>query len=135
MIKITIAYPRIADRAFDHDYFLNRHLPRLFDLVGDAVKRATVERGVDAAPWPAADYEMICSLECETREAFETAFFPYVEDLQDDMEYCGGAPPTIQVSEIVLERAWRSAASSPERGEVHRLRRPSTERIVIAAAG
>lgn len=112
MIKITIAYPRVAGRAFDHDYFFNRHLPRLLDRVGDAVKRTTVERGVDAAPWPEAEHEVVCRLECETREAFEAAFFPHIEELQDDMDRCGGAPPAIQLGETVFDQAARLPAPS-----------------------
>lgn len=128
MIKITIAYPRVSGRAFDHDYFFNRHLPRLLELVGGAVRRVTVERGVDAPAWPHADHEMICCLECETREAFEAAFFPHIEDLQDDMERCGGAAPTIQVSEIVLDRAAREAQPRRPDARLHHLCTPRSGR-------
>lgn len=133
MIRITIAYPKLEGRVFDHDYLLHRHLPRLFDLVGEALVRATVERGVDAAPWPTAEHEMVCVLECESLAAFEAAFFPYVEDLQDDMECCGGVP-TIQVSEVVLERIWRRAGMPTNTGEIYRRRRSASEPTRLAAA-
>ena len=135
MIKITIAYPRVAGRAFDHDYFLDRHLPRLLDRVGHAVRRTTVERGVDAAPWPDAEHELVCSLECESREAFEAAFFPHIEELQDDMERCGGAPPSISLAETVFEQAARETGISRPMVQLHRLRAPSGACAKVAARG
>ncbi len=136
MIKITIAYPRVSGRAFDLDYFFNRHLPRLLDLTRPAVTRVTVERGVNAPAWPHADHEVICSLECETREAFEAAFFPHIEEVQDDMERCGGASPTIQVSEIVLDRAAREAPSRRQDAQLHHLCPPGRAgNLAIATAG
>jgi uncharacterized protein (TIGR02118 family) len=136
MIKITIAYPRVSGRAFDHDYFFNRHLPRLINVTGDAVKSVTVERGVDAPAWPLAEHELICSLECETRETFEAAFFPQIEALQDDMERCGGATPTIQVSEIVLHRAAREGAIRKQPSQLHHLSPPCPGgALAIATAG
>lgn len=134
MIRITIAYPKLDEQVFDHDYFLHRHLPRLFDLVGEALVRATVERGVDAAPWPSAEYEVICTLECERLETFEAAFFPYIEDLQDDMECCGGMP-TIQVSEVVLERSWSRATPAANTGGGPRQRPPVCGLTPMAAVG
>lgn len=125
MIKITIAYPRVSGRAFDHDYFFNRHLPHLLDVAGDAVTRVTVERGVDAPAWPEAQHEVICSLECESRETFEAAFFPQIEELQDDMERCGGAAPTIQVSEIVLHPAARAGTPRKQQSRPHHRCPPS----------
>lgn len=104
MIRITIAYPRVEDRAFDHDYFSQQHLPRLLDRVGHAVTRLSVERGLDALPWPDAEHEVVCSLECEDLKAFEAAFFPHIDELQDDLDRCGGAPPTIHVGEVVVDR-------------------------------
>lgn len=119
MIKITIAYPKVSGRAFDHDYFFNQHLPHLVEIAGAAVKRITVESGVDAPAWPRAEHELICSIECESREAFEAAFFPHIEDLQDDMERCGGAAPTIQISEVVFEHAAREALPRKRDARLH----------------
>ena len=105
MIKVTISYPRIANCAFDHDYFITHHLPLLVDRVGSAATHMTVDRGLSVAPWPDADSEVICAFTCESQEVFEAAFFPHMEELQDDMDRCGGGSPVIQLSKVVLDRA------------------------------
>lgn len=136
MIKITIAYPRVWGRTFDHDYFFNRHLPRLLDVVGAAAARVTVEREINAPAWPKADHDVICSVECETREAFEAAFFPHMEELQDDMERCGGAAPTIHISEIVLDQAVGEAPARRQEARLHHLCPPMRGGgLAVAAAG
>jgi len=118
MIRVTIAYPRVAAAGFDHDYYFNRHLPLLIRRIGTAAARMTVERGVNAAPWPDALHEVVCTFVCESREAFEAAFFPHIEELQDDMDRCGGGAPLILISDIVVD--WPladndSTASAPLR--------------------
>jgi len=113
MIRVTIAYPRVAAASFDHDYYFNRHLPLLIRRIGAAATRMTVERGVNAAPWPDAPHEVVCTFVCESREAFEAAFFPHIEELQDDMDRCGGAAPLILISDIVVDRPLADNDSSP----------------------
>lgn len=108
MIRVTISHPRVAHVAFDHDYYFNRHLPLFTRRIGGAVNSITVDRGLSAPPWPDTPYEVVCSIVCESREAFEAAFFPHIEELQDDMDRCGGGPPLIQISDVVMDR-WFSA--------------------------
>ena len=109
MIRVTISYPRMPGVAFDHEYFFNRHLPRLVECVGSAAQRMTVDRGLGVSPWPEASHEVVCSFVCDSREVFERAFFPHIEELQDDMELCGGDAPLIQLSEVVFDQACKAA--------------------------
>lgn len=104
MIRVTITYPKVEDLAFDHDYYFNCHLPLFVERVGAAARRMTVDRGISIAPWPDAPHEVVCSFVCESRETFEAAFFPHIEELQDDMDRCGGGAPVINVSDIVIDR-------------------------------
>jgi uncharacterized protein (TIGR02118 family) len=115
MIRVTISYPKVADAAFDHGYYFNHHLPLMMERVGSAAIRLTVDRAISAPPWPDALHEVVCTFICASREAFEAAFFPHLEELQDDMDRCGGAAPLIHVSDIVFDQPCAGAMATPPR--------------------
>ncbi|MEE9574256.1 MAG: EthD family reductase, partial [Candidatus Neomarinimicrobiota bacterium] len=46
MIKVSAFYPSGDNNTFDMDYYLNKHIPMVAGLLGDAVKGATVEKGL-----------------------------------------------------------------------------------------
>jgi uncharacterized protein (TIGR02118 family) len=105
MIKITILYPKTEGGRFDLDYYLGTHMPLSISLLGPAMQSITVERGVSPGqPWPDATFHAIASFVCESREAYEQAFFPHMETLQADMPNYTDIAPVIQVSEIALEK-------------------------------
>ena len=110
MIRVTFAYPRVAGRDFDHDYFVDRHMPLVVDRLGSVALRLEIERGIDGASWPDASHEIVCAFVCDTQAEFEAAFFPHVEELQDDMDRCGVGEPVIQISQILVDRAMDTGA-------------------------
>jgi uncharacterized protein (TIGR02118 family) len=106
MIKVTILYPNAPGSRFDFDYYLNVHMPLSIKLLGPAMRSVMVERGVSpGAPWPDHPYAAICSFVCESREAYEQAFFPHAERLQGDIPNYTDVAATIQLSEIMIEHA------------------------------
>ena len=58
MIKVSVLYPNGEGKSFDMDYYCNTHVPMVGGLLGDAVKGATVEKGLGGG---APDYEDISS--------------------------------------------------------------------------
>jgi uncharacterized protein (TIGR02118 family) len=104
MIKVTILYPKTEGSTFDFDYYLNTHMPLSIARLGSAMSAITVERVVDpGAPWPTPAYVAICSFACESREAYEAAFFPHMTELQGDIPNYTDSEPVVLVSEIEID--------------------------------
>jgi len=103
MIKVTILYPNRPGSRFDHDYYLNTHMPLSVKRLGAAMRSITVQRGVNAPPWPEPTYAAICEFVCDSRDAYEQAFFPHMAELQGDMANFTDVEAVVQLSEIVLE--------------------------------
>lgn len=105
MVRVSVFYPNKPGARFDFDYYLSTHMPMSLRLLGQAIKSVSIERGVTAPePWAPPTYVALCHFECESREAFEAAFFPNAAALQGDMPNYTDIVPMIQLSEIALAR-------------------------------
>jgi len=49
MIKVSVLYQNIEGKKFDMDYYCNTHIPMVKELLGVALKGATVEKGLGGA--------------------------------------------------------------------------------------
>ena len=49
MIKVSVLYPHAEGYTFDMGYYTGKHLALVSGLLGDAVKGATVEKGLGGA--------------------------------------------------------------------------------------
>jgi uncharacterized protein (TIGR02118 family) len=106
MIKVSILYPNKPGGRFDFDYYVSTHMPMSLRLLGAAIRGVSIERGLTAPePWAAPAFTVLCHFVCESREAFEAAFFPHAAVLQADMARCTDIVPVIQISEIALARS------------------------------
>lgn len=103
MIKVTILYPRTPGSRFDDDYYLTKHMPLSAARLGAAMRAITVERPVASPPWPEPAYWAICTFVCDSREAYEQAFFPHMEELQGDIQNYTDVTAIVQLSEVVFE--------------------------------
>ncbi|KRB52667.1 EthD family reductase [Phenylobacterium sp. Root700] len=104
MIKVTILYPNTPGSKFDFDYYLSVHMPLSIARLGAAMTSITVERVVDpGAPWPSPQYTAICSFICESRAAYEAAFFPHMAELQADIPNYTDTEQVVLVSEIAID--------------------------------
>ena len=45
MINVSVMWPKSDDATFDHDYYLQTHIPMLVELLGDTLKKVEVDRG------------------------------------------------------------------------------------------
>jgi len=48
MIKVSVFYPSGEGKTFDMDYYCNKHIPFVQQLIGDTCKKAEVEQGFRA---------------------------------------------------------------------------------------
>jgi hypothetical protein len=46
MIDVTIMWSNAVDATFDHDYYLQKHIPMLGELLGDKLKKVEVASGI-----------------------------------------------------------------------------------------
>lgn len=105
MIRISILYPHTAGGRFDHDYYETVHIPMALDLLGEAVRSVSVERGiVPGPPWPTPTYTAICHFVCESLEAYQRALLPHMARLQADLANYSDRAAVLQVGEITIDR-------------------------------
>ena len=103
MIIVSILYPNEAEKTFDMAYYLNRHIPRVNDKIGDALKGRTVEQGLSGLePGIAPAYVAMSHLWFDSVEAFQNAFVDHEEEIRADIINFTDIKPTIQISEVKI---------------------------------
>ena len=103
MIKVSVLYPNGEGNKIDLDYYCNQHVAMVGGLLGDAVKGATVEKGLGgAAPDSPATYAAIGNLYFESMESFQKSFGPNAEKIMADLPNFTNIEPVIQISEVMV---------------------------------
>ena len=101
MIKVGVFYPVTAK--FDWDYYLNKHMPMVGKLLGSALKKAEVEKGLGGTgPGAPATYAAICTMQFDSVDAFQNAFGPHAREIMGDIANYTDAKPVVQVSEVKM---------------------------------
>jgi len=102
MIKVTVMWPNSDDATFDHEYYLQKHIPMLGELLGDKLKRVEVDRGVGGLePGAPPPYVAITNLHFDSVDDFQMAFGPNVEKITGDEPNFTNIPVKVQISEVV----------------------------------
>ncbi|MBC8756855.1 EthD family reductase [Kordia sp. YSTF-M3] len=102
-IKVSVVYPNSAGKKFDMDYYCNTHLPMVGALLGDALKGATVEKGIGGgAPGSLAPYAGMGNMYFNSVADFENAFGPNADKIMGDLPNFTNIEPIIQVSEVMV---------------------------------
>jgi uncharacterized protein (TIGR02118 family) len=105
MIKVSVMYPYKPDARFDTDYYANRHMPMLKELMGPACLYYSVDHGVSAGrPGTPAAYVAMCHIHCDSVEAFNASFGPHAKKIMADLPNYTDLQPIMQVSEVLVER-------------------------------
>jgi uncharacterized protein (TIGR02118 family) len=103
MTKVSVIYPHGEDKTFDMEYYLNKHLPLVGGLMGDALKGASVEQGLGgAAPGSPAPYAGVGTMYFDSPEAFGAAFGPHAGTIMGDLPNFTNIEPIVQVSKVLL---------------------------------
>ena len=103
MIKVSVVYPNGEGKTFNMDYYTTKHLPAVSLLLGDALKGATVEKGLGGgAPGSIAPYAAMGNMYFNTIEEFQKAFGPNAEKIMADIPNFTNIEPVIQISEVIL---------------------------------
>jgi uncharacterized protein (TIGR02118 family) len=102
MIKVSVLYPYQENARFDHDYYRDTHLPLVSTLMGEGLRKFTIDKGVSGGlPGTQPPYIGMCHLFCESFEIFQKSFGPHAEKIYQDIGNYTDIAPVIQVSEIV----------------------------------
>jgi uncharacterized protein (TIGR02118 family) len=103
MIKVSVFYPNGGDNTFNMDYYCNKHVPMVAGLLGDAVKGATVEKGLAGGTSEApAEYAAIGNLYFNSIEAFEKSFGANSDAIMADLPNYTNSEPVLQISEVMI---------------------------------
>lgn len=103
MIKVSAFYPNGDGKKFDMDYYVNKHVPLVAGLCGDAIKGATIENGIaGGAPESAAPYAAMGNLYFDSISAFENSFGANMDTIMADIPNYTDIEPVIQISEVVV---------------------------------
>jgi uncharacterized protein (TIGR02118 family) len=75
MIDVTIMWSNADDATFDHDYYLQKHIPMLGELLGDKLKKVEVASGIGGLePGAPPPYVAITHLYFDSVGAFQDGF-------------------------------------------------------------
>ncbi len=103
MIKVSVFYPHEQGKSFDMDYYLNKHIPMVQEMMGEALKGGAVEEGLSGAePGSPPSYFAMGHLYFDTVESFQSAFGPHAEAILGDVPNYTGVQPMVQISEVRL---------------------------------
>jgi uncharacterized protein (TIGR02118 family) len=103
MIKVSVLYQNIEGKKFDMDYYCNTHIPMVKELLGVALKGATVEKGLGGAVTASkAVYIAMGNMYYNSIKDFQTAFGPNAKQIMGDLPNFTNIEPIIQISEVLI---------------------------------
>ncbi len=101
MVKVTILYPNGDGKTFDMDYYANKHMPMLVNVLGDSLKLIKIDKGIAGrAPDEPIPYLAIGYLYFDTLSAYQNAFAPNAEKIVGDIPNYTNIQPVVQISEV-----------------------------------
>lgn len=103
MVRATVLYPHAAGKRFDFDYYTQRHLPVVGQLLGGALLSATAERGLSGGmPGAEPAFTAIAQMTFDSVEALQAALAAHGPALMADIPNFTDIQPVIQMSEVLL---------------------------------
>lgn len=102
MIKVSVMYLNAPGGKFDHDYYRDRHMPMVKELMGDTLVSYAIDKGLSGgAPDSAPTYAAIGHLISESLEQFQKGFLPNQKAMADDVKNYTDLAVSMQISEII----------------------------------
>jgi uncharacterized protein (TIGR02118 family) len=97
MIRVTILYPKGADKKFDMDYYADKHMK---GLIADKVKPVRIEIDKPVATGQEPAFAAIGHLYFNSLEEFQQGFASAAGEVMADIPNYTDIQPQIQISEI-----------------------------------
>jgi uncharacterized protein (TIGR02118 family) len=102
MFKVSVTYLNGDGKTFEWNYYLNKHVPLVKNLLGDSLKVVTIDKGLTGgAPESPAPYLAVFNMYFETVSAFQNSFGPNAEKIRNDIPNYTNIQPVVQISEVI----------------------------------
>lgn len=102
MIRVTALYPNKAGTTFNHDYYMNKHVPLVQKRLGSAIVKIEIDRGIGTVvPGAPAPFHAIGYMTFRTAEDFQKAMGAHGQELMADIPNYYNAQPEFQISDVV----------------------------------
>jgi uncharacterized protein (TIGR02118 family) len=103
MIKVSVLYPGGEGTTFDHDYYVDKHIPMVAELLGDKLRAVSVDRGLGGRePGSPPPYVAMAHLVFDSVEDFQAAMGPHAEQIGADVANYTNTTAAMQLSEIAV---------------------------------
>lgn len=102
MIKVTILYPNDEGKTFNMEYYKDKHMPMLQELMGESLKHIEIDKGIGGAmPNDAIPYLAIGYLYFDQLSDYQSSFGPNAEKIIGDIPNYTNIQPIVQISQVV----------------------------------
>ena len=102
MVKVTLLYPGGEGKTFDMDYYKNKHMPMVAELMGDAMKKFTIDEGISGrTPEDPIPYMAIGYLWFDKLEDYQNAIGPVIGQILADIPNYTNVQPVLQISKVI----------------------------------
>ncbi len=102
MVKVTLLYPGGEGKTFDMDYYKNKHMPMVAELMGDAMKKVTIDEGISGrTPEDPIPYMAIGYLWFDKLEDYQNAIGPAIGQILADIPNYTNVQPVLQISKVI----------------------------------
>ncbi|SHJ62089.1 EthD family reductase [Pseudozobellia thermophila] len=102
MIKVSVMYPNGKDVKFNAEYYKNKHLPMVSELLGSALKGMELDLGMagrgEGEPAP---YVAIAHLKFDDIASFQASFGPHAATFAADVKNYSNVRGELQISESI----------------------------------
>jgi len=101
MVKVMIMYPNSEGKTFDMDYYSNKHMPMVANLLGDSLKYLKIDKGISGrTPDEPMPYLAIGYLYFDQLSDYQNSFGPNAEKIVGDIPNYTNTQPVLQISEV-----------------------------------
>lgn len=103
MIKASVFYENTKDSKFDHNYFLNNHIPLVKEKLQPlGMEKIEIEKGLSGgSPEESAKFQWTAHMYFDSVEKFQEAFGKEGEGLVSDVPNYTDLKPILQISEVI----------------------------------
>lgn len=100
-IKVTILYPNGEGNTFDMEYYSEKHMPMVMNLLGETMTGYSIHKGLSGRPGEPATYMAIGYLHFNSVEDYGKVFGPNAQKILEDIPNYTNVQPTVQISQVV----------------------------------
>ena len=102
LIKVSIMYPSAEGKAFNMEYYQNKHMPMVAGFLGSSLVKYTIEKGLASGiPNQPLPYLAIGTFYVKSISEYQAAIGPNRDAIRADFANYTDIAPVILVSEVV----------------------------------